>query len=144
MIKPKSLAYFLVLLCSFFSLPVFCQEHLTEQYLSIRDKLTNLKKNSEHVTEQLRLVSENLSLSQKEAKQWEEKSKILSESLTSINQQLTDCYKDIEKQKQVITKQRKILNILIIIFIALFIIKVILILLYAKGFKVPRFIDILG
>lgn len=90
---------FFVLLVAFCLQPVVAQEkELTSQYLTIRDKLTDLKKNSELVTEQLRTVTEDLKASQQEAKQWEETSMTLSNSLTSINEQLNDAYKTIEQQ----------------------------------------------
>lgn len=90
---------FFVLLVAFCLQPVVAQEkELTSQYLTIRDKLTDLKKNSELVTEQLRTLTEDLKASQQEAKQWEETSTTLSNSLTSINEQLNDAYKTIEQQ----------------------------------------------
>ena len=75
---------------------------LTPQYLTLRNKLTDLKKESELVTEQLKAASENLRLSQEEAKRWEETSMTLSNSLTSITQQYNDCF------EQLVTAQTKI------------------------------------
>ncbi|MBD5398513.1 hypothetical protein HDR60_03330 [bacterium] len=82
-----------------FALAPLSAEALSEQYLSIRDKLTGLKNQSEFVTEQLLNVSENLQMSQQEAKEWEATSIALSESLTSITQQYNDCYEQLVIQQ---------------------------------------------
>lgn len=131
----------LLLVCV--SVLVFTQDTTTTQYLSIRSKLIELKKESEHVTEQLRIVSESLTISQQRAKEWEETSKTLSESLMSINQQYNDCYEQLVTEK---TKSRNLLKL----NCALFVILVIRIMgmiagyiLYAKGVKLPRWLDIL-
>ena len=111
---------FFVLLVAFCLQPVVAQENkLTSQYLTIRDKLTDLKKNSELVTEQLRTVTEDLKASQQEAKQWEETSMTLSNSLTSINEQLNDAYKTIEQQAYENKKLKKTLTSCILILTVL-------------------------
>ena len=134
---------FCVLLVCFFCLPVLAQSELTDKYLSIRDKLTDLKKNSELVTEQLTQVSENLKLSQKEAEECKQTSTTLSENLMSINEQLNDSYKTIEVQKQELKRKSKILTVLIIIFLIRTVCMIIGYVLYFKGIKLPRWLDIL-
>ena len=84
---------YVLLVCA--CVPVLLADTLSNQYLNIRNKLTELKSQSELVTEQLTRVSENLLISQQEAKKWEETSTTLSESLTSITQQFNDCYEQL-------------------------------------------------
>lgn len=90
--------------------PVLLADTLSSQYLNIRNKLTELKSQSELVTEQLTRVSENLRISQEEAKKWEETSTTLSESLTSITQQFNDCYEQLVIEQ---TKNRQLKRVLI-------------------------------
>ena len=90
--------------------PVLLADTLSSQYLNIRNKLTELKSQSELVTEQLIRVSENLRISQEETKRWEETSTTLSESLTSITQQFNDCYEQLVIEQ---TKNRQLKKILI-------------------------------
>lgn len=101
--------YFYVLfVCA--CVPVLLADTLSSQYLNIRNKLTELKSQSELVTEQLIRVSENLRISQEEAKRWEETSTTLSESLTSITQQFNDCYEQLVIEQ---TKNRQLKRVLI-------------------------------
>ena len=127
------------LVCLFVSCCVAAvpQEQLTNKYLSIRDRLTDLKKNSELVTEQLQQVSTDLKLSQAEAQKWEQTSIQLSENLTTINRQLNESYLTIKLYQKLLTS-------LISIFVGLLLIKAIFIILYKLGFKVPRIVDILA
>ena len=101
--------YFYVLfVCA--CVPVLLADTLSSQYLNIRNKLTELKSQSELVTEQLTRVSENLRISQEEAKKWEETSTTLSESLTYITQQFNDCYEQLVIEQ---TKNRQLKRVLI-------------------------------
>ena len=136
--------FLFVLLFVFCLMPAVPQEQeLTDRYLSIRNKLIDLKKNSEIVTEQLTMLSENLKLSQQEAETWKQTSTQLSESLMNINEQLNDCYKTIEKQEAENNLLTKILVTMISIFIFAILIKIAGYILYAKGIKLPRWLDIL-
>ena len=99
---------YVLFVCAF--VPVLLADTLSSQYLNIRNKLTELKSQSELVTEQLKRVSENLLVSQKEAKEWEETSKTLSESLTSITKQFNGCYERLVIEQ---TKNRQLKKILI-------------------------------
>lgn len=101
--------YFYVLfVCA--CVPVLLADTLSSQYLNIRNKLTELKSQSELVTEQLIRVSENLRISQEEAKKWEETSTTLSESLTSITQQFNDCYEQLVIEQ---TRNRQLKKVLL-------------------------------
>lgn len=127
------------LICLFVSccVAVVPQEQLTNKYLSIRDRLTDLKKNSELVTEQLSETLSDLKMSQAEAQKWEQTSIRLSENLTTINKQLNESYLTIKLYQKLLTS-------LISIFAGLLLIKAIFIILYKLGFKVPRIVDILA
>ena len=120
------------------------ESQLAETSSSISSKLIDLKKNSAIVTEQLRIVSERLVSSQSEVETLKEQSMTLSNSLITINEQLSDCYTTIEIQKQRIQLKNKVLTILIIIFSIFIIAKILCIILYSKGVKVPRIIDIIA
>lgn len=103
-------AFLLVLLCCRPACPQ--GQELQDRYSSIREKLTDLKKESELVTERLTLLSESLRESQKEAAEWEAQSTRLSESLTNINEQLNDCLLTIELQGQKLNRKTKAVAVL--------------------------------
>lgn len=134
---------YLLLSLVFVCVLVLPQDTLTSQYLNIRSKLIELKKESEYVTEQLKIVSEKLLISQKEAKEWETTSKTLSDSLMSINQQYNDCYEQLVIEKNKNRNLTKILISLIVVFAVLILIKIIFIVLWAKGIPMSRIIDII-
>ena len=106
----KCLRKYLYVLFVCACVPVLLADTLSSEYLNIRNKLTELKSQSELVTEQLIRVSENLRISQEEAKRWEETSTTLSESLTSITQQFNDCYEQLVIEQ---TKNRQLKRVLI-------------------------------
>ena len=106
----KCLRKYLYVLFVCACVPVLLADTLSSQYLNIRNKLTELKSQSELVTEQLIRVSENLRISQEEAKKCEETSTTLSESLTSITQQFNDCYEQLVIEQ---TKNRQLRRVLI-------------------------------
>ena len=106
----KCLRKYLYVLFVCACVPVLLADTLSSQYLNIRNKLTELKSQSELVTEQLTRVSENLRISQEEAKKWEATSTTLSESLTSITQQFNDCYEQLVIEQ---TKNRQLKKVLL-------------------------------
>lgn len=87
-----------------------CEQSIQDSYLSIRDKLTSLKANSERVTEQLTELSESLELSQQEAAAWKQTWTKLYGSWTNINEQLEGCYATIEQQQVTIETQGTLLK----------------------------------
>jgi len=129
--------------CSCLSVAVAQEKELTDRYLSIRDKLTSLKASSQLVTEQLIQVSENLKLSQKEAEEWKQTSTTLSENLMSINEQLNDSYETITKLQVKIQQKNRILTWLIVILAIRIMGMIVGYIIYAKGVKLPRWLDIL-
>ena len=136
--------YLLFVFFLFCGLPAVSQtEQLQETSLSIRNKLIDLKKNSAIVTEQLIALSENLQQSQQEAKQWKETSIQLSDSLMSINEQLNGCYSTIEAQTLKLHTRTKVITILLIILIVRTCLMICGYIIYAKGIRLPRWLDIL-
>lgn len=124
---------------------------LTTMSSNIKEKLIDLKVNSAIVTEQLNQVLTDLKLSQQEAQDWKERSMNLSNSLMSINEQLNKCYTTIDEQSLILDQKTAtidkcifILVILVGIFVIGIVIKVVFIIMYAKGIKVPRLVDILA
>lgn len=112
------------------------QEELTNLSLSIKDRLLYLKQESAVMKTQLETLSKNLKASETERKALMEQSTKLSNSLMNINKQLSDCYNKIERDKVVIKILLYILVIRTIAMIAGYV-------LYAKGIKLPRWLDIL-
>ena len=134
----KCLKKYLYVLSVCACVPVLLADTLSSQYLNIRNKLTELKSQSELVTEQLTRVSENLRISQEEAKKWEETSTTLSESLTSITQQFNDCDEQLVIQQ---TKNRQLKKITIsLISILAVLILTVAIVLYLELTKKTDFI----
>lgn len=140
----KCARYFLFVFFLFCGLPAVSQtEQLQETSSSIRSKLIDLKKNSAVVTEQLKTLSESLQQSQQEAKQWKETSIQLSDSLMNINEQLNDCYSTIEKQTLRLNTRAKVIAALLIILIIRTCLMICGYIIYAKGIRLPRWLDIL-
>ena len=145
----KCLRSFLFLFVFCFVAPCFCQDAaqqemaLTEMSLVINSKLIDLKKNSAIVTEQLKQLSENLKLSQAEATAWKEQSMNLSSSLENINDELNSCYMTITKYEQKLKIRMNIITVLLIILIIRTICMIIGYIIYFKGIKLPRWLDIL-
>jgi len=138
------LCLFLLCFCfCFASQHVLQQQTLTELSSSISNRLTDLKKNSVIVTEQLNQLSKTLESSQAEAAAWKTQSTQLSSSLVSINGELTECYQTITIYKTKLEHKTKVVVILLVLLIIRFIGLFIGYYLYAKGIKLPRWLDLL-
>ena len=134
----------LFLLCSLFCAGAQEQEKsLRELSWSISERLTDLKKNSALVTERLMVLSESLEQSQREAAQWREQSTSLSVSLASINDELTNCYSTITEYEAELRRRARTLWILTAVVAARIVMMVAGFVLYAKGVRLPRWLDIL-
>ena len=118
-------------------------KELTAKSLTIKEKLIDLKTNSAIVTEQLKTLSEDLTLSQNEASQWKERSMNLLNSLTSINEELNSCCMTITKQSLELKIKSRIINVLLAILILRTVGMIAGYIIYAKGIKLPRWLDIL-
>ena len=119
------------------------EKELTSLSSTIKEKLIDLKVSSALVTEQLNQVSEDLKASQNEASQWKELSTNLSNSLVSINEELNSCYMTIEKQEMQSKIKTKWITVLLVILIVRTIGMIAGYIIYAKGIKLPRWLDIL-
>ena len=119
------------------------QEELTQLSSSIKDRLMTLKTESEVMKQQLSTLSESLKLSQEEQAKWEAQSTSLSNSLTSINEQLNESYTIIEQQKAKLSVRLKIVLTLVIVLVVRTLAMIAGFILYAKGVKLPRWLDIL-
>ena len=119
------------------------EKELTNLSSTIKEKLIDLKVSSALVTEQLNQVSEDLKASQNEASQWKELSTNLSNSLVSINEELNSCYMTIEKQEMQSKIKTKWITVLLVILIVRTIGMIAGYVIYAKGIKLPRWLDIL-
>lgn len=133
----------LFLLCSYSAAIQAERITLQQQSLSISEKLQNLKQQSHELTELCKTLQTDLQKSQIEVAQWKAKSTELSESLMHINQELTDCYENITRLETQKKQQQKVSLILLSILSILTLIKAVGYALYFKGFRVPRWLDIL-
>ena len=134
----------LFLLCSLSCAGAQEQEKsLRELSWSISERLTDLKKNSALVTERLMVLSESLEQSQREAAQWREQSTSLSVSLASINDELTSCYSTITEYEAELRRRARTLWILTAVVAARIVMMIAGFVLYAKGVRLPRWLDIL-
>lgn len=139
----KRLFLFCALLVVYLSVAPAQAKELTAKSLTIKEKLIDLKTNSAIVTEQLKTLSEDLTLSQNEASQWKERSMNLSNSLTSINEELNSCCMTITKQSLELKIKSRIINTLLTVLIVRVIGMIAGYIIYAKGIKLPRWLDIL-
>lgn len=116
---------------------------LTELSSNIKEKLQDLKTQSQVINARLDMLSRNLEISEQERLEWKEQSTKLSSSLRIINNELNGCYKDIENYKRTLETRTVVLTWLAIFMIIRFIAVAIGYVLYFKGIKVPRWLDIL-
>lgn len=118
-------------------------QELTNLSSSITDKLQYLKQEISYTNQQLETVLAKLQLSEKEQEILKQQLTKSSESLIAINEQLNDCYNTITIQKQKLKVRLTISLILLIILIIRTIGMIVGFILYTKGIKLPRWLDIL-
>lgn len=116
---------------------------LTEISSHIKQKLQDLKTQSQVINVRLDILSKNLETSEKERLELKEQSTKLSVSLMNINEELTRCYGDIERYKNTLEERTAILTCLAIFMVIRLVAVLIGYILYFKGIKVPRWLDIL-
>lgn len=141
--KRKYLTVSLLLLVFCFPLVSQDQDQLTNLSSTIKERLIDLKVQSANMTLLCETLQKDLETSQIEASQWKEQSTMLSDSLTSINEQLMDSYETITKYEQQLKTGKKVVLALAIVLLIMIAAKVLGYILYAKGIKVPRWLDIL-
>lgn len=129
--------------CFFFSQDAELPEALTKTSSIIREKLIDLKIQSECMTLLLEELSHDLEASKSEASQWQERSEKLSASLTSISEQLTSSYETITRYEVRLQRMTTVATILISILALAVVLKALAFALMMKSVKVPRWLDIL-
>lgn len=132
--------------------PVFAQDAqacqdkeqvLNQTSLLIKNKLQDLKTESDYMKQQLIELSSSLKTSDLEQQRLKQQSMMLSASLTSINESLNNSYLTISKYEQKLKDKNKTLNILLIIVIIRICTTAIGYGFYIKGIRLPRWLDIL-
>ena len=116
---------------------------LTTQSSNINARLQNLKAQSLELTALCRTLNEALQKSRTEAATLQTKSTALSENLMRINQELTDCYENITRLEAQLKEETETTRTLGLIFGVLTLIKVVGFVLYSRGIRIPRWLDIL-
>ena len=116
---------------------------INNELMSLKEETATLKSDLHNMSKLLISQSEALKLSEIERKEWETKSTALSTSLQSINEQLNTSYASLTIYKHRLQQHQKALAALIIIFIILMAAKLVGYYLYAKGIKLPRWLDLL-
>lgn len=140
--KTKHICGLLCLLC----LPLVAkpiEQTLQAQSSNIRERLMNLKIQSYELTSLCQTLNEDLAKSKAEAQTLRTKSTELSENLIHINQELTDCYSNITRLETRLKAETEKTRTLGIIFGVMTLIKVAGFILYSRGVRVPRWLDIL-
>ena len=110
---------------------------------NIRGKLLSLKQESLYMKEQLETLSASLESSQGAQAILTEQLMSSSASLTSINEELMTCYDSIARLERRVESRGRIVLILGIVFLVMVLAKIAGYILYARGIKVPRWLDIL-
>lgn len=126
------------------------KEELNNLSLSINEELVNLRQEINSLNNdltrsigQLNALSSSLKMSNEERELWKTKSTELSTSLENISVSLNNSYGKITELKTRLSVHKRVTIALGIIFGVLIIIKVVGFILYAKGIKLPRWIDII-
>lgn len=126
------------------------KEELNNLSLSINEELVNLRQEINSLNNdltrsigQLNALSSSLKMSNEERELWKTKSTELSTSLENINVSLNNSYGKITELKTRLSVHKRVTTALGIIFGVLIILKVVGFILYAKGIKLPRWIDII-
>lgn len=126
------------------------KEELNNLSLSINEELVNLRQEINSLNNdltrsigQLNALSSSLKMSNEERELWKTKSTELSTSLENISVSLNNSYGKITELKTRLSVHKRVTTALGIIFGVLIILKVVGFILYAKGIKLPRWIDII-
>lgn len=132
--------------------PVFAQDAqacqdkeqvLNQTSLLIKNKLQDLKTESDYMKQQLTELSASLKTSDLEQQRLKQQSMMLSASLTSINESLNNSYLTISKYEQKLKYKNRTLNILLVIVIIRICTTAVGYGFYIKGIRLPRWLDIL-
>ena len=152
MCKRLTLLSALIFLSFCLLVPVFAQDAqacqdkeqvLNQTSLLIKNKLQDLKTESDYMKQQLTELSASLKTSDLEQQRLKQQSMMLSASLTSINESLNNSYLTISKYEQKLKYKNRTLNILLVIVIIRICTTAVGYGFYIKGIRLPRWLDIL-
>ena len=132
--------------CSFVcaqDVQVNLEQELAVTSSSISANLVNLKVQSETMKQLLMIQSERLERYEIDQKIWEQQSMELSSSLDSINNSLNSSYETITRYEAKLKIQCRVLAVLLIAIVVRIISMIVGYILYIRGIKVPRWLDIL-
>lgn len=116
---------------------------LHRQSSTIRGSLESIREQSRILSEELETLQGRLTASEEERTALREKSMELSSSLTSINEQLTASYANIERLETRLSESRRAAAALLAVLAVRLALMVAGYVLYAKGVRLPRWLDIL-
>ena len=150
MICLKRLFFGSLLLFVVLCFPVLAQDQLTQMSSAINEKLLSLKQQmltmqNDLISTQASLQQANsdLAISQEEREQQLEMSTRLSSSLQTINEKLSDALKSLDDYKLKLHQRTATVIKLGAVLALLVLLKIVGYILYAKGIKLPRWLDIL-
>lgn len=141
----KGLSILLFVFCVSFSVAAQQQEYnqLQTVSLSIQNKLQELKQEYNSIQTQLIEASSNLKISKEQQALLEQQLTSSSASLEAINQELNSSLAAIERYKQKTKNLLTISIVLLLVLVIRFCLMTLGFILYAKGIKLPRWLDIL-
>lgn len=145
-VKKLFIALLLCCVCSFVyaqDVQVNLEQELAVTSSSISANLVNLKVQSETMKQLLMIQSERLERYEIDQKIWEQQSMELSSSLDSINNSLNSSYETITRYETKLKIQCRVLAVLLIAIVIRIVSMLIGYILYIRGIKVPRWLDIL-
>lgn len=116
---------------------------ISKELQSLKNETSTLKNDLLNMTESLQTQSNLLKLSENELEIWKARSIGLSDSLKNINDLLNKSFETIAIYRHKLVHRMKIITVLMTIIVLMIIAKIIGYVLYAKGIKLPRWLDIL-
>jgi uncharacterized phage infection (PIP) family protein YhgE len=116
---------------------------INAKLLNLKQEIGTLNDSLLYTTAQLCTLSESYKMSLNEQEEWKARSMSLSASLTSISEELTNSHELITKYKAQVATRGKIVLVLLIVLVIRVVGMITGYILYAKGIKLPRWIDIL-
>lgn len=143
--KELSCALF-CLFCQVFVLPAAELQDVKQLQTTssnIQSKLQQLKTDSLCMSKELMQLSESLKVSKEEQIALKRQSMELSISLMTISEELTASYKTITSLEKSLAIKNKVVEVLIVIIVIRLTVMLIGFILYAKGVKLPHWVEIL-
>ena len=123
--------------------PQELEEELTGLSSNIKGKLLSLKEESLAMRERLETLSRDLEKSRSEASTLAEELMMSSASLMNINEELITSYDSIARLEERVRTRTRVVIAFGVVFAVMTALKIAGYILYAKGVKVPRWLDIL-